>query len=893
MRRSELLLQLFAVLALIAFAGCCSSKIPVLVTNTPPVIVVQPVSASVTVGQTATFNVTASGSPTLSYQWRKNSANIAGATGASYTAPATVIGDSGTKFDVVVTNPYGSATSSAATLTVNPAATLQSIAVTPAGPSIAVGKTQQFTATGTYSDSSTKDITTTVTWVSSNTGFATIGASTGLATAVAVGTTQISATLGSVTSPNDALTVTAAAVTLQSIAVTPAGPSISAGATQQFAAMGTYSDSSTKNITTTVTWASSNTGFATIGASTGLATGVAAGTTQITATLGSVVSPNDSLTVTAAVVTLQSIAVTPAAPSISAGTTQQFTATGTYSDSSTKDITTTVTWASSNTGFATIGASTGLATGVAAGTTQITATLGSVVSPNDALTVTTGLANPTDVVTYHYDNTRSGVNSHETTLTTANVNSASFGKLGEFTVDGQIDGQILYLNQVNIPTKGLKNVIYAATENDSVYAFDADSVNGTTATFLWKTSVAPAGETPADIASVACGNLPFNGVTATPVIDRGRNAIYVVAMTKDSGGNMIHRIHALDLTTGAELFGGPTTITATYPGTGGNSSGGVVTFLPRVHHERAALLESGGIIYTTWSGFYGDCNNYSAWVITYNASTLAQTGAIDLVPNDFWGGMWMGGGGPAADAAGNVYVITGNGAPAHDTPGINNYYGNSFVKLSTSGTLNVGDYFTPSNTVIEDEGDLDFGSAGPLLLPDLVDAGNVTQHLAIGAGKDGNMYVVSRDNMGQFNALGNQVHQQIKIANNENFSTPVYFNGTVYVGPQGTQLEAYKLTQTVLPTTPTSQTTQILGRGTSLSANGTSNGIAWVVSDNNQAMYAFDASNLATELYDTTQAGSNRDKPSPISGHFIIPTVTNGKVFFGTASTVAVYGLLP
>ncbi len=804
MRRSELQLKMLGVFVLAVFAGCCSSKIPVIVTNTAPVITLQPVSAAVTVGQTATFTVSATGSPTLSFQWRKNSVNISGATGTSFTTPVTVIGDSGTKFDVVVTNPYGSATSTAATLTVNPVATLQSIAVTPPGPSVAVGKTQQFTATGTYSDSSTKDITTTVTWASSNTGFATIGASTGLATGVAVGTTQISATLGSVTSPNDPLTVTAAAVTLQSIAVTPAAPSISAGATQQF------------------------------------------------------------------------------------------TATGTYSGSSTKDITTTVTWASSNTGFATIGASTGLATGVAVGTTQITATLGSVVSPNDALTVTAALANPTDVVTYHYDNTRSGVNSHETILTTANVNSTSFGKLGEFTVDGQIDGQILYLNQVNIPTKGLKNVIYAATENDSVYAFDADSVSGTTATFLWKTSVAPAGETPADQASVSCGNLPFNGVTATPVIDRGRNAIYVVAMTKDGGGNMIHRIHALDLTTGAELFGGPTTVTATYPGTGGNSSGGVVTFLPKVHHERAALLESNGVIYTTWSGFFGDCFNYSAWVITYNASTLAQTGAIDLVPNDFWGGMWMGGGGPAADAAGNVYVITGNGAPgSNDTPGINNYYGNSFVKLSTSGTLTVGDYFTPFNTVLEDQGDVDFGSAGPLLLPDLVDAGNVTQHLAIGAGKDGNLYVVSRDNMGQFNALGNQVHQQIKIANNENFSTPVYFNGTVYVGPQGTALEAYKFTQTVLPTTPTSQSTQVLGRGTSISANGTSNGIAWVVSDINQAMYAFDASNLATELYDTTQAGSNRDKPSSISGHFIKPTVTNGKVFFGTGSTVAVYGLLP
>ncbi|MGA2611277.1 MAG: Ig-like domain-containing protein, partial [Terriglobia bacterium] len=268
--------------------------------------------------------------------------------------------------------------------TADPAATLKSIAVTPASPSIRSSQTQQFTATGTYSDSSTKNITTSVTWASSNTGVATIGASTGLATGVAAGTAQITATLGSVVSPSDSLTVTAA--TLKSIAVTPSNPSISPSQTQQFTATGTYSDGSTKNITTSVTWASSNTGVATIGSSTGLAMGVTAGTAKITATLGSVVSPSDSLTVTAA--TLKSIAVTPSNPSISPSQTQQFTATGTYSDGSTKNITTSVTWASSNTAVATIGTSSGLATSVTAGTSQITATLGTVVSPSDSLTVT-------------------------------------------------------------------------------------------------------------------------------------------------------------------------------------------------------------------------------------------------------------------------------------------------------------------------------------------------------------------------------------------------------------------------------------------------------------------------------------------------------------------------
>ncbi|HEX9140504.1 MAG TPA: PASTA domain-containing protein [Steroidobacteraceae bacterium] len=519
-------------------------------------------------------------------------------------------------------------------------------------------------------------------------------------------------------------------------------------------------------------------------------------------------------------------------------------------------------------------------------------TAGTSVASGSAVNLTVSSGPSSDVVTSRYDNTRSGVNSHETTLTTANVNSTTFGKLGEFTVDGQIDGQILYLNQLNIPGTGLKNIIYAATEKDSVYAFDADSVSGITGTFLWKTSVVPAGESPVDAASLPCGNLPFNGVTATPVIDRNLNAIYVVAMTKDGTGNIIDRIHALDLTTGSEIFGGPTTITATYPGTGGNSSGGVVTFLPNVHHDRAALLESNGIVYTAWSGLDGDCGNYSAWVIAYNASTLAPAGAIDLVPNDAWGGMWMGGGGAAADAAGNVYVITGNGNTGHDTPGTNSYYGNSFVKLSNSGSLSVADFFTPSNTIAEDDADEDFGSAGPVLLPDLVDASNVTQHLAIGAGKDGNMYVVSRDNMGHFNAAANQVHQQIKIASSENFYSPVYFNGMVYVGPSGTPIEAYAMTKTMLPATPTSQTTQAIGSGVTISANGTNAGIAWAVSFGSNAMYAFDANNLATQLYNTNQAAAHRDTPTAISGHFIAPMVMNGKVFFGTSSTVAVYGLL-
>ena len=497
----------------------------------------------------------------------------------------------------------------------------------------------------------------------------------------------------------------------------------------------------------------------------------------------------------------------------------------------------------------------------------------------------------TDVVTYHYDNQRSGENLKEATLNPGNVNSATFGKVGEFAVDGQIDGQTLFLSQLGIPGQGNKDVLYLATENDTVYAVDAQSIGGSSATILWKTSVLPGGESPGT--SLPCGNIRPNGITATPVIDRARNAIYVEAMSQNPAGNIVHRLHALDLTNGSELFGGPTTITASFPGTGGNSSGGVVTFLPPVHHERAALLEAGSTIYTAWAGLFGDCGAYSAWVIAYDAGTLKQTGAIDLVPNNSGGGMWMGGGGPAADAAGNVYVISGNGFA--DTPGANHSYGNSFVRLSTSGGLTVGDYFTPYNTSAEDSADEDFGSAGPLLLPDLTDAGGIVRHLAVGAGKDGNLYVLNRDNLGQFNSTKNNIYQPaIQLSTGENHSSPVFFNNTVYICPTNNALKAFPVSQALLGTLPSSESAHLFGSNgavPSISANGASQGIVWTLDWEAGVLFAYDARDLTKELYDSNQAAANRDHFSAVGGHFITPMVANGRVYVGTATSVAVFGL--
>jgi len=529
-----------------------------------------------------------------------------------------------------------------------------------------------------------------------------------------------------------------------------------------------------------------------------------------------------------------------------------------------------------------------IATAAAVGVTNVTVTSGL-----EALVLTGGftVTVPDDVVTWHYDNMRSGLNPNETILTPANVTSSTFGKVAEFHVDGQIDGQVLYLHQVNIPSAGLKNVVYAATENDTVYALDAATIAGTTATVLWQKSLLPTGETAAT--SLPCGVTP-GGIMATPVIDRVRNAIYVVTKSENSSSAIVQRIHALDLTTGAELFGGPTLITATYPGTGGNSQKGIVTFDSQYQNGRAALLESGNTIYTVWAGNDGDCGPYSPWVISYSADTLAQTSALDLAPDNYGGGMWMGGAGPAADSTGNVYTITGNGFGGTPEGGLpSGSYNNSMVRLSTSGGLSVGDYFTPDITTTDNQRDLDFGSAGPLLV-DLVDNSSTAHHLAMSGGKDGQFYVVDRDNMGQFNSANDNIYQQFTLTGGLNFSTPVYFNGTVYVCPGSSAVRAYAISNAKLVIPPTQSSNNFGGNGAvlSISSNGATAGIVWAVDHTNTTLFAYDATNITTNIYNSTQASGSRDHFSAVGGHFITPTVVDGKVYFGTGSSLVVFGLL-
>jgi outer membrane protein assembly factor BamB len=523
----------------------------------------------------------------------------------------------------------------------------------------------------------------------------------------------------------------------------------------------------------------------------------------------------------------------------------------------------------------------------------VTNSVGSATSNPATLTVNS--AATTDVVTYHNDVARTGQNLSETILTPTNVNSTGFGKIGFYAVDGKVDAQPLYLANVSIPGQNSHNVLYVATEHDSVYAFDAD--NGTQ---LWKVTVLAAGETTSDPHN--CGQVvPEIGITATPVIDRSRGpngTIYVVAMSKNASGSYFQRLHALDVATGAELLGGPTTVQASYPGTGDGSSGGLVIFSPGQYEERASLLLLNGILYTGWTS-HCDIRPYTGWVIGYSASTLQQSGVLNLTPNGSEGSIWMSGAGLAADSLGNIYFLDANGdfdtnLNASGFPS-NGDLGNAFIKLSTAGTLTVADYFATFDTVQKSASDTDLGSGGAVVLPDLNDAAGRTRHLAVGGGKDGNVYVVDRDSMGKFSPTTNNNYQELQGALPGGvFSMPAYFNNTIYYGPVGNTIRAFSITNALLSSTPVGQTSNSFGypgATPGISAHGTTNAILWAAENGNTAvLHAYDANNLSNELYNSNQAGT-RDQFGA-GNKFITPTVVNGKVYVGTTNGVAVFGLL-
>jgi hypothetical protein len=792
---------IFLVAVSLALVGCSLDSNPAS-KATSPVITTQPSNQTVRAGQTATFSVTATGTAPLRYQWQKGMTVIAGATTATYTTPAVTTADNGASFEVVVTNSAGSATSNSATLTVNAAVVKPSITQQPSNQTVTVGQTATFSVTAT-------------------------------------GTAQLSYQWQQGTTP-------IAGATLASY-TTPAASASDNGS--QFRVV-------------------------------------------VTNSAGSTTSNSATLTVSS----------TPVAPSITQQPSNQTVIAGqtaTFSVVASGTAPLTYQWQKGTTAItgATSASYTTLATSVSDNGSQFQVVVSNAVGnvTSNAGTLTVNGASATDVLTYHNDIARTGQNLNETILTTSNVTSAAFGKLGSYSVDGLVDAEPLYASSVAVPSSGTHNLLIVPTEHDSVYAFDAD-----TGTVIWHVSMLKTGESSSD--NRGCGQVtPEIGVTSTPVIDRTRGAngtIYVVAMSKDEAGHYHQRLHALDLALGTELLSGPKDIQATYPGTGDNSNGTNVVFDPGQYKERVGLLLMNGAVYTGWASHCDD-RPYTGWIMGYDASTLAQTSVLNVTPNGNEGAIWMAGAGLAADNSGNIFFLDANGEfdSALNAGGFpsSGDYGNAFMKLSTSGGLEVSDYFEMDNQSQENSTDTDLGSGGTVVLPDLSDGAGHTLHLAVGAGKDSNLYVVNRDAMGRFTANNSGVYQQLSGALPGGvWAMPAYFNNTIYYGSVGSPILAFAITNAKLSAAATAHTANSFGypgATPSVSANGASNGIVWASENTGTAvLHAYDAGNL-NELYNSNQAGT-RDHFGA-GNKYVTPMIVNGKVFVGTTNGVAVFGLLP
>jgi hypothetical protein len=683
---------------------------------------------------------------------------------------------------------------------------------------------------------------------------------------------------------------------LVSISVTPPNQSIAQGSKLQFTALGTFSDGSIQGLGGKAVWSSSNQSVATINMTSGLATAVSPGTTSIMAAVGSINNATMLM-----VTSTSSVTVSPGFSSLTFTQMQQFQATVN------SDPGEGVNWS---------------VDGIAGGNAQVgTISLAGLYLPpsqtgphtitatdqddsNKSGTAAVVITDFPGMFTSHNDLARTGQNLQENVLTPANVNPLLFGLLFSDPVDGYVYAQPLYIENVSIPGRGFHNVVYVATEGDSIYAFDADHAGLP----LWHDSfVDPAqGVTTVpstDIKPNYTDLIPQIGITGTPVIDPVSGTLYVVAVTKEVSNGVasyFHRLHALDITTGAEKFGGPIVITASVPGTGEGSSNGQVTLDPLMHLQRPGLALVNGTVYLGF-GSHGDIQPYHGWILGYDAATLTQTSVFNATPNGNEGAIWQAGGAPAFDAAGNLYAMTGNGTFDANLGGLGNVdYGDTFLKLFPNGaSLGVSDYLTPSDQNNLNMQDLDLGSGGPLLLPDQP---STFPHLLVGAGKDGTIYVVNRDDMGQFQSGNNtKIVQALTQALGGNFSTPAYCQNQVYFLASGDVLKTFTLANGLLSTSPTSQSSTVFGfpgATPSVSANGATNAIIWVLQTDSfsntsgtAVLHAYDATNVATELFDSNQSGT-RDFPGP-AVKFTLPTVANGKVYVGTQTQVSVFGILP
>ncbi len=489
-----------------------------------------------------------------------------------------------------------------------------------------------------------------------------------------------------------------------------------------------------------------------------------------------------------------------------------------------------------------------------------------------------------DVLTQHNDIARTGQNLNETLLTPANVNVNQFGKLFTQNVDGIVVGQPLYASNVLMGDGLVHNVVFVVTQNNTVYAFDADSNQAP----IWSVSLDDGG-TPDPIGDFGCKGTGFTeiGITSTPVIDAGKTTVYVVAKTVTDSVRAFS-LHALDIQTGADILGGPTTIAGSY---------GSDTFNVALQLQRPALLlDNNGSIYIGFGGNGCDIYEYNGWLFAYNSQTLQQQAVFETAPNGKKSSIWQGGAGPSVDEFGSIYVVTANGT--YDGPGGENDFGDSILKLGWNGAA-LGivdystDYFTPYNQDYLQDNDLDLGSSGALILPDQP---GIYPHELVAGGKAGTLYLINRDNLGGYNTTYDNVIEEITGFPFELTGVPSYWNGSVYVAGDRDYIKQFPLVNGILMTPALSQTTVVFGgegaASTSITAKETTNGVLWALEHSAHILYAFDPTNLANELYNTKQALHSRDALGELI-RFATPTISNGKVYVGGKSALTVYGLLP
>ena len=509
---------------------------------------------------------------------------------------------------------------------------------------------------------------------------------------------------------------------------------------------------------------------------------------------------------------------------------------------------------------------------------------------------------------YRNDNFRTGQNLAETALTPSSVNASQFGLQFTDKIDGYAYAEPLYVPAVAIQGNGTHNVVYVATENDSVYAFDADAPGPP----LWHSSFIDPGANPPITAvpatDIGCGDLvPIIGITATPVIDPTSGTMYVVSKEKLGPGNYRQRLHALDITNGLERSKSPVTITATAPGTAADGNGTIVPFNPLTQLGRPALTLSNGLVYLAFAS-HCDIDPFHGWVLGYNETSLAQEVVFNTTPNGSNGGIWQSGCGLGVDTNGDLIAITGDGD--FDTGASPQNFGDSFLRLTpnpgATASMTVASYFTPLNELILEDEDLDMGAGGNLLLPDQP---GPNPHLMIGVGKSGSIYLVNRDNMGGFNASQDQMVQEILLYINGIFSTPAYWQGNVpgvglrnmvYMIPAGGFPDTFVLSNGMIQTPPAATASNFRfgfpGASPMISANGTTGGVLWAIDSSAYqtsgpaVLYAFDPTNLNNEFYDSNKFSS--DNPGP-AVKFSVPTIANGSVYVGTQTQLAVFGLFP